>query len=230
MIRFIQSSIGKKWIVALTGLVLIAYVLGHLAGNLQIFLPDGQEYINRYAHFLHSLGGALWAIRAFLLACFAAHICATVQLAMENRAARPDRYAVVTPVKQRLSTRIMVVSGLIILCFVAFHILHFTTRTAVAAVDAAYQAEVGPNNYHNVYAMVITGFQNPLASGFYIVGMVLLCSHLSHAFSSVLQTLSINNNKASGVLVRAGQLLAWVICAGYISIPVAVMTGLLKIK
>ena len=88
MILFLKSSIGRKWVVALTGLVLIAYVLGHLIGNLQIFLDPSR--INHYAKFLHSLGPALWAIRAFLLACFAAHIATTITLAVENRAARPE--------------------------------------------------------------------------------------------------------------------------------------------
>src|SRR5271154_5192712 len=91
VVRCCQSSIGKKWIVALTGLVLIAYVLGHLAGNLQIFLPN-KGRINAYGAFLHSLGPMLWAIRAFLLACFIVHIVTTIQLAIENRRARPERY------------------------------------------------------------------------------------------------------------------------------------------
>ncbi len=226
--RFYQSSIGKKWVVALTGLVLIAYVFGHLAGNLQIFLPNGEESINRYAHFLHSMGPALYLIRAFLLACFGLHIIATVQLAVENRAARPQRYAMVTPVVQRTATRIMVISGSIVLCFVIYHILHFTTRQVDSAVNAAYMTE-DAHNYHQVYNMVITGFQNKLAAFFYIAGVVLLCNHLSHGFSSVLQTLSINNRKWADPILRGGQILAWVICAGYISIPIAAMTGLLKL-
>ena len=97
IIRFFSSSIGKKWVVALTGLVLIGYVVGHLLGNLQIFIganQPGPKQINAYAHFLHSMGPILYVIRAFLLACIGLHICTTIWLARQNRAARPQKYAV----------------------------------------------------------------------------------------------------------------------------------------
>lgn len=219
LVRFFQSSIGKKWIVALTGLVLIGYVGGHLAGNLQIFF--GPEPINRYAHFLHSLGPLLWAIRFFLLAVFVLHIVTTILLARQNRAARPARYAVNASVQAKAATKTMVVSGLIVLCFVVYHLLHFTTRQVDPSVDAAWHAK-DAHGYHQVYNMIIAGFQNPFATGFYAVGIILLCSHLSHGFSSVLQTFGINNRMLAKNLTLGGQLLAWAICAGYLSIPAAV--------
>ena len=227
-VRFYQSSIGKKWIVALTGIVLVAYVLGHLAGNLQIFLPD-KTRINQYGAFLHSLGAGLWIIRIFLIACFVVHIWTTIQLAMENRRARPVRYAVSHPQKASAAGRSMTYSGLIVLCFVIFHILHFTTHTI--RPDFANLREVMPNGVerHDVFKMVVLGFQNPAASIFYIIGMILLCMHLSHGFGSLLQTLGLNTSRLAPYLINGGRVLAVVICIGYISIPIAVMTGFLHL-
>jgi len=234
-VSFYNSSIGRKWIVALTGLVLIAYVIGHLIGNLQIFLPEheGIRQINKYGHFLHSLGIGLWLVRIFLLACFVLHIVTTIKLAAENRAARPERYAVTKREKASLAGRTMVVSGLIVLCFVIFHVLHFTTHTVAAAGFkdlqpvplSPYEArETGWDVYH----MVVAGFHNKAAAGFYILGMFLLCSHLSHGFGSFFQTLGLNSKRTAPFLVNGGRILAWLIFVGYVSIPIAVMIGYLK--
>ena len=222
------SSIGKKWIVALTGLVLVAYVLGHLAGNLQIFLPN-KARINAYGAFLHGLGPLLWAIRAFLLACLVIHIVTTIQLAIENRRARPDRDEGARYRKATWEGRSMVMSGLIVLCFVIFHILHFTTNTI--RPDFANLRETLPDGTerHDVFRMVVLGFQQPAASCFYILGMILLCMHLSHGFGSVVQTLGLNSSRLEPVLVNGGRLLAVIICLGYIAIPIAVMTGFLHL-
>jgi len=223
-----QTSIGKKWIVSLTGLVLVAYVLGHLAGNLQIFLPN-KTRINMYGAFLHSLGPALWAIRAFLLGCFAVHIITTIQLAAENRAARPDRYEGPKYKRASWEARSMVMSGLIVLCFVVFHILHFTAH--VVRPDFDNLREILPNGVerHDVFKMVVLGFQQPAASCFYIIGMILLCMHLSHGFGSFVQTLGLNTSKLAPWIENAGRVVAVIICLGYISIPIAVMTGFLHL-
>jgi succinate dehydrogenase / fumarate reductase cytochrome b subunit len=225
---FAPSSIGKKWIVALTGIVLVAYVLGHLAGNLQIFLPD-RGRINAYGAFLHSLGPLLWAIRGFLLACLVIHIGTTIQLSIENRKARPDRYAAPRYRKANLASRSMVMSGLIVLCFIIFHLLDFTAWKITPAF--AYLTETLPDGTerHDVYRMVVMGFQRPAATCFYIVGMILLCLHLSHGFSSLLQTLGLNSTKAAPWLENGGRILAAVICLGYIAIPIAVMTHVLHL-
>jgi len=226
--RCIESSIGKKWIVALTGLVLVAYVLGHLAGNLQIFLPD-KGRINAYGAFLHSLGPLLWAIRGFLLACLIIHIGTTIQLAIENRRARPERYEGARYREASWAGRSMVMSGLIVLCFIIFHILHFTTMTI--RPEFANLKEVMPDGTerHDVYRMVVEGFQQPAASCFYILGMILLCMHLSHGFGSVVQTLGLNSSRLAPWLVNGGRMLAIIICIGYIAIPIAVMTHILHL-
>jgi succinate dehydrogenase / fumarate reductase cytochrome b subunit len=226
--RCCVSSIGKKWIVALTGLVLVAYVLGHLAGNLQIFLPS-KGYINQYGAFLHSLGPLLWAIRGFLLACLIIHIGTTIQLALENRRARPERYEGARYRRASWAGRSMVMSGLIVLCFIIFHLLHFTAF--VIRPEFADVKEQLPNGTerHDVYRMVVMGFQQPAASCFYILGMILLCMHLSHGFASLVQTLGLNTSRIAPWLVNGGRLLALIICLGYIAIPIAVMTGYLHL-
>jgi len=222
------TSIGKKWIVALTGLVLIAYVLGHLAGNLQIFLPD-KARINAYGAFLHSLGAMLWAVRAFLLACLAVHIAVTIQISLENRRARPQRYEGATYRKASWAGRSMVMSGLIVLCFVIFHILHFTAH--VVRPDFDNLRDIMPNGVErpDVFRMVVFGFQSVPASCFYILGMILLCLHLSHGFGSFVQTLGLNSSRIAPWLINGGRALAIIICIGFISIPIAVMTGFLHL-
>jgi succinate dehydrogenase / fumarate reductase cytochrome b subunit len=222
IINFYKSSIGKKWIVALTGLVLIGYVFGHLAGNLQIFLAP--KYINQYATFLHSLGPVLYVIRAFLLACFAAHILTTILLAKQNRAARPQKYAVDASRQASLATRTMVLGGLTVLCFVIYHLLQFTMRMTpdIKALEPHLNGE------YDCYNMVIISFRNPLISGFYVLGLFALCLHLSHGFQSFVQTLGLTSRKWVCVLEIGSRALAWVIFVGYISIPVSSLLHILN--
>jgi len=219
--RFCNSSIGRKWIVALTGLALIAYVIGHMIGNLQIFM--GRERINAYAETLHSMGPLLWAVRAFLLAAFVVHIVVTIQLTAENRRARPERYSVKEERRAGAASKSMIISGLIVLSFVVYHLLHFTTNTT----NPEFKVLEDAKGRHDVYAMVIHGFQNPLVAWFYITGMFLLCLHLSHGFQSFLQTIGANSKKTAPVFDAGSRLLAWFIFAGYTAIPAAVLLHLL---
>lgn len=207
---------------ALTGLVLLGFVIGHLIGNLQIF--SGPEKINVYAEFLKSLGAGLWAIRGFLLFCFVLHIVTTIQLVIENRKARPEQYAFKNNVQSKLSTRMMALSGLTILCFVIFHILHYTTHN----INPEFGVWLDAKGRHDVYRMLIVGFNNPLASGFYIVSILLLSMHLSHGVGSVFQTLGLRTQKTAFAINALARTLAAVIAIGYISMPVAVMMGLGK--
>jgi succinate dehydrogenase / fumarate reductase, cytochrome b subunit len=220
--NFLTSSIGRKWIVALTGLVLVAYVLGHLAGNLQIFWSA--ERINAYAVFLHSLGPILWAIRLFLLACFVAHIYFTIQLALENRSARSQQYAEQVPQRSTTASRTMAISGLIVLCFVIYHLLHFTVQVDPSIIQKDAEGHT------NVYNMVILGFMSPFATIFYLLGIFLLCMHLSHGFSSFIQTLGLNTRSTARALQVGGTALAWLVFAGYASIPLSVLFGFLQLQ
>jgi succinate dehydrogenase / fumarate reductase cytochrome b subunit len=224
---FWKSSIGKKWLVALTGIVLVGYVIGHLVGNMQIFMEPAQ--INRYAEFLHASPKLLWVIRAFLIACLVLHVVTTIKLVIENRGARPEKYAMEKRVQATLAARLMAVSGLVVLAFIVFHILHFTSRNIDPQLHPREHGGV-MNGEYDVHTMVIRGFQNhPLVTAFYALGLFLLCLHLSHGFSSLLQTLGLNTRKTLTPIARAGRVLAWVIFAFYLLIPVAVWAGWLHV-
>jgi succinate dehydrogenase / fumarate reductase cytochrome b subunit len=218
---FFGSSIGKKWVVALTAIVLLGYVIGHLVGNLQIFA--GPDQINAYAAFLHSMPGTLWVVRFFLIAAFILHIVMTLKLAAENRSARGASYARRNSVQAKLATRTMALSGLIVLAFVLYHLAQFTVRIT----DARFHSL--PRGEYDVYTMVILGFQNVWVSAFYFVAVFLLCLHLSHGLQSMLQTLGANSATLRPVWVVGGQLIAWAIFLGYISIPVAVLANVLRV-
>jgi succinate dehydrogenase / fumarate reductase cytochrome b subunit len=222
LFAFYQSSIGKKYIVAVTALLLILYVLGHLLGNLQIYM--GQDRINAYAKFLHDLGPILWVVRVILIAAFVTHIVATIQLAQANRLAKPQKYAVAGYQRSTMASRTMIVSGLIVLCFVIYHLLQFTLQVT----DPKSREVHDSIGRHDVYRMLILGFRHPLVSLFYVVGLFLLTYHLSHGFASVVQTLGINNRKIANFVSFDGQTLAWVVFAGYVSIPVTILLGFIR--
>lgn len=220
---FYRSSVGKKIIVALTGIVLIAFIIGHLLGNLQIFL--GPDWVNGYAAHLRELGPGLWVIRVFLLVTVVVHIYVTIRLAIENRRARLVRNKKRNYVKATTASRSMVMSGLIVLAFIIYHIAHFTVRVADPRFGLL---KADPLNRYDVYSMMIYGFQNIFVSAFYVVALFLLALHLSHGTSSFFQSLGLNDKKLTPRLARAGRVFAWLIFAGYASIPVAVLLRLVK--
>lgn len=208
------------------------FVVGHLVGNLQIFL--GPHAINRYGHFLQNLGEGLWFVRLALLALVVLHIWSAIKLSAENKAARPVAYANYKPVGSSYASRTMLMSGLIVLAFIIYHLLHYTVR--VKAVNLIGQDFHGPEfsepiagtvglEQHNVFKMMILGFQNVWVSLFYVVGVGLLCLHLSHGVSAMFQSLGWKNKAYGPFLDRAARVVGWVIFIGYSSIPVAVLLG-----
>ena len=211
--------------VAVTGVLLIFFVIGHLLGNLQIFL--GPAWINGYAEHLRQLGPFLWVIRATLLLIVLLHIYYTIRLAVENRRARPERYRRKDTVKATFASRSMVLSGLILLAFIIYHILHFSVRTTDPRLAALPKDPLG---HYDVYSMMVLGFSHPLVSAFYILSMFLLCLHLSHGSSSFFQSLGLNNKKLTPRLALAGRLFAWLLFVGYSSIPAAVLLGWVKLR
>ena len=216
----LRSSIGKKFIVAITGVILIGFILGHMLGNLQIFL--GQDWINSYAEHLRALGPFLWIIRGFLLITVVLHIYFTIRLAIDNRRARPVGYQKQEHVKATFASRSMALSGLVLLAFILYHIAHFTVRVTDPRFGLL---KADPLNRYDVYSMMVYGFQNPVVSAFYIIAMFLLALHLSHGSSSFFQSLGLNDKKMTPRLARWGRIFAWLIFVGYTSIPVAVLLG-----
>jgi succinate dehydrogenase / fumarate reductase cytochrome b subunit len=202
---------------ALSGLVLAGFVLGHMTGNLLMF--KGPEAINAYANWLHANPGLLWGARIVLILSTIAHIWAGILLTLENRAAREGGPAVDATRRASLSSRTMPYSGTVILAFLVFHLLHFTFRqVALGGVDFG----------DNVYKMVIAGFTQPAVAVFYIVSLILLCLHLSHGISSVFQTLGLRNERWRSRLDCVASLYAWIVVLGFVSIPLAVLSGYLK--
>ena len=218
--QFCHSSVGRKVIVAVTGVILILFVVGHLLGNLQIYL--GPEWINAYSQHLRDLGPILWIIRIFLLASVFLHIYFTLLLAIENRRARPEGYRKRNYVKASWASRHMVVSGLVVLAFIIFHLLHFTARKFNPQFPLL---NLDPLNRYDVYSMMVYGFQNVYVSAFYIVGLFLLTLHLTHGSSSFFQSLGFNNQRLAPKLAVGGRIFAWLIFIGYVSIPISVLIG-----
>src|SRR5882762_8516646 len=221
--EFCHSSVGRKMIVAVTGVILILFVIGHLLGNLQIFI--GPEWINAYSQHLRDLGPLLWMIRAFLLISVLLHIYFTILLAIENRRARPESYRDRNYVKASWASRHMVVSGVVVLAFIIFHLLHFTARKFNPQFPLL---KLDPLNRYDVYSMMVYGFQNVYVSIFYIVGLFLLTLHLTHGSSSFFQSLGFNNQRLTPKLAVAGRIFAWLLFIGYTSIPIAVLLGFIQ--
>jgi succinate dehydrogenase / fumarate reductase cytochrome b subunit len=219
---FWSSSIGKKTVVALTGIVLLLFLPGHLIGNLLFFL--GRDAINEYGVFLHEVGhGAIvWVARGTLLLCLVAHVVATIQLVRQNKAARETQYACKATVTASRSSRLMIWSGLTILAFVIYHLLHYTVRVGNDFGGPAYKTMIDGHEAHNVYKMMIDGFSWAPATIFYIIAITCLCSHLSHGVSSVFQTLGVRSEKTASIIKTIGSLYAVLIWAGFLSIPIAI--------
>jgi succinate dehydrogenase / fumarate reductase, cytochrome b subunit len=220
-VRFYEAPIGKKAVMAVTGVILLGYVVGHLLGNLQIYAAD-HEQVNRYAAFLHdpSRASLLWGVRAMLLLAVGLHIIASLQLWNLKRAARPVAYVKKDDIPAAYASRTMMWSGPIIAAFVAFHILHLTAGSILPL------QELGPDQ-PNVRANVIGGFQHPAVAIFYIVAMLMLCLHLYHGTWSMFQSMGVSHPRYTPALKRLAAIFAILIAAGNISIPIAVMTGLL---
>ncbi len=219
-----RSSLGKKFIMAVSGFVLFLFVIGHLAGNLQIFL--GREAINRYGHFLQSNPELIWPARLFLLVMVGLHIWAGVKLSLENKAARPVAYAQYQAVGSSHASRTMLMSGLIVFVFIVYHILHFTVQVRYLNLTGqSFLDYTDPEKRHDIFKMMVVGFNNLWVSGFYMVGMALLSLHLSHGTSSMFQSVGLKNRAYGPVLDKLARIVAVLIFLGYSSIPVAILCG-----
>src|SRR5580765_7150414 len=211
VVRFYEAPIGKKVIMAITGVILCGYVVAHLLGNLQIY-GDPQQ-INKYAAFLHNPAnaGLLWIARTALFVAVIMHIVASVQLWKLKNDARPVAYVKKDDAAATYASRTMMWSGPIVAAFIIFHVLHLTVG-AIVPIE-----ELSPN-HPNVYANVIAGFSNPLISGFYILAIVLLCVHLYHGLWSMFQSLGVSHPKYTPKLKTGAAIFAWLIAIGNISI------------
>ena len=219
-----KSSLGKKYIMAVTGFCLFLFVVGHLVGNLQVFL--GPEAINRYGHFLQTNVELIWPARIVLLVFLLLHIWAATKLSLENKAARPVAYAVYEPLGSSYASRTMLMSGSVIFVFVLYHLLHYTTQVQYLNFTGQdFTAFLDSEKRHDIFKMMVVGFGNPWVSAFYILGIGLLCLHLSHGVSGMFQSLGWSNATYRPLLDKAACAVATLIFLGYVSIPVAILCG-----
>lgn len=210
--RFWNATNGKKAVMAVTGVVLVGFVLGHMAGNLQIFL--GPEKFNAYAAALKALPALLWGARAVLLLSVMLHIWAAIALWQLKNDARPQNYVKRKPIASSYASRTMYWSGPIVGAFIFYHLLHFTIGAGGTAFDPV-----------DVYSNVIAGFRVWFLSLFYIFAMGLLCLHLYHGVWSMFQSLGFQHPRYTPVLQNAAKAIAIVVFLGFVSVPVAVLAG-----
>lgn len=204
---------------AISGLLLLFFVIGHMLGNLQIFL--GRDQINAYGAFLKSQPTLLWMARFMLLGLVILHIASAISLTIQNRVARPIGYRIRQSSGATYASRTMIWSGVIVFAFIVFHLMHFT----IGIVDPELLKIEDDSGRHDIYAMVIHGFRSPIVSGFYILSMALLCLHLSHGTSSLFQSLGLTSGNQRIWAKHIASALAWGIFLGNSSIPLAVLMG-----
>ena len=213
--RFYESTIGKKAIMAVTGLVLFGFLIAHMLGNLQIFL--GSAVMDHYAEALHGNPPLLWTVRIVLFVSVILHTWASIQLSAIKREARPVAYVKRANVISSWASRSMMLTGPIIAAFVIFHLLHLTTGT------------IHPNFVElHAYENLVTGFLVVPIALTYIVVMLFIGFHLSHGIWSMFQSIGFSHPRYTPAIKKFAAVFSWILIAGFISVPLAVLTGLVR--
>ncbi len=207
-----QTTIGKKVIMAMSGIIIVGFTVGHFLGNLNLYL--GPEALNGYAKTLHDLPALVWGTRLVLLFAFGAHIASAFSLWSRNREARRTRYKRQKDLATDYAARTMYWTGPILLLYLIYHLLHFT---------------ILPDYPGDVYRNVVEGFQNPLIAGFYILGNVALGLHIFHGFYSAFQTLGANHPRYNRLRRDLAIAISAAITIGNVSFPVSVLAGIVTL-
>lgn len=213
------NTVGKKMLMAVTGLMLVCFIAVHLIGNSTVFL--GADGINAYAKHLHDLGPLVWVFRGIMFLLFAVHILYGIKLALENKAATPDQYAVKKTLVTTYGAKTMIYTGMIIFAFLIYHILHFTAHVTNPEISASHlplDAAMRPD----VFSMVVLSFQKLFIAAIYVVAMIALLLHLSHGISSWVQTFGLSTGPSQLVVQLVGKVVAVFIGLAYIAIPVLI--------
>jgi len=215
LLEFWDSTIGKKYVMAISGILLVLFAVAHMAGNLQVFL--GADVFNAYARSLQSLGPLLWIARGGLLVLAVLHIVASLQLAARARAARPQGYAKKEPQISTFASRTMRVGGVVLAVFLVFHILHFTTGQLHPAFSKG-----------GAYGNVVIGFHVWWVAVFYIVAMSVFGFHLYHGVWAAFRSLGVAKPTPVPMERKLALAVAVIVWAGFIAVPVGVMLGLVN--
>lgn len=218
------QSISKKALMAITGLLLSGFIFAHIGGNLTIYL--GPDALNAYGAKLRNLGPLLWVARGGLLVLFVTHLFLAISLTLENRKARPVPYHCHEMKETSIAARTMMLSGLVLLCFLLYHLSHFTLHWTHPSFSHLYDSE----GRHDVYKMVILGFQSPLIAAAYVASMAALCIHLSHGLASLPQSLGLNRAEWVPCLEKMAKGVSLLIFIAYSSIPISVLMGWLQVS
>ncbi len=213
--KFWDSTVGKKFVMAVTGIVGVLFVIGHMAGNLQMFYPNAPEAMAHYARLLRISMPLLWAVRVGLIVSVVLHIISAYQLTMRSRAARPEAYQVRKPQVTTLAARTMKVGGVLLLAFLVFHIAHMTLGQGIAGF-------VHLDPYNNLRL----GLANPLVAAFYIVAVAFLGLHLYHGAWAAFRTLGVARPSTQPLKRRLAIVIAIIVALGFMAVPIAAMTGM----
>lgn len=216
--RLLNSSIGNKVVMALSGAVITGWLVGHMTGNLLVFA--GEKAMNDYAAWLHGNAGLLWGARIALLVATILHVLTAIRLKRINSEARPSRYHYNSHVQSTLAGRSMIYSGLLVLAYAVYHLAHFTWGVEAVMPAGEYREQIG------VHAMVVTAFSHTPVAIVYIVANALLGLHLSHGASSAFQSLGLNTPKWRPTVEKIGPAVGAALALGFISIPAAALLGL----
>lgn len=218
-----QTSIGKKVLMAATGLMLSGFIVGHLLGNLTIFF--GPALINSYAYHLEEWKPVVWTARIILLVLVTIHILSAICLTIKNKKARPVPYAKKEHQTTSIGARTMAVTGTVILSFIVFHLMHFTFRVTHPELSNGVDA----NGHRDVYRMVVLSFQRPELAFTYIAALTLLFLHLSHGLWSMFQSVGLLGERTLPIAKKAASAVSFVLYLAYISIPLSCFLGWVKI-
>lgn len=224
-LEFYRSAVGKKWVMAITGIILIGYIVAHMIGNLKMYM--GPDSFNHYAEFLREVGypilphmAGLWIFRIVLLACVGLHMLSAWQVYTQSRKARGGKYEKEESLSFAYASRTMRWGGVIIATFVIYHLLHFTI-----GADFVHSEFVQGEAYQNV----VYGFQNPVVVGFYLVAMIMVTFHVYHGLWSAFQTVGANHPKYNPFRRPLALVLALLLLVGFLSVPAGVTAGVLTI-
>ena len=220
IIKAFQSQVGRKILTGLTGLLLVFFIIFHLAGNLAVF--GEPNAMNAYSQFLHSLGPLLWVARIGLLALFVIHAWIGISIWLKKRKARPQGYEVYSskggPSKQSLSSRSMAFPGVVLLVFVVIHINTF-------ALGDMGEVMIDGQMTHDIKTLVLDTFQSPVYAFGYTVVMILLGVHLGHGIWSAFTSLTVKSKKASAIIYTVGAVAAFLLAVGFLFIPLYIYFG-----
>lgn len=219
-----ESTVGRKIVMSVTGLALSAFILVHLLGNFTLY--SGSDGINAYSATLHRFGAVILVFRLVMLTMFSLHVLYGIQLTFENRAAKPQAYAVRKDLASTFAGKNMIWTGLLIAAFLIYHLLHFTFQITDPEIAAGRHMDA--MGRPDVFMMVILSFRKSFVSAGYIFFLAALGLHLSHSIQSSLQTLGLHSETTFPLILRGGTLVAILIFLGFISFPLVVLTGLLK--